>query len=79
MSLAGTVTILFTDLVESTEPLVALGELRFDQIRDEHDTLVGGSISAHGGEIVKHTGDGYMAVFATARRLLSKAPCWPGA
>jgi predicted ATPase/class 3 adenylate cyclase len=73
MSPAGTVTILFTDLVESTELLVGLGELRFDQIRDEHDTLVGGSLSAHGGEIVKHTGDGYMAVFATASDALAAA------
>ena len=69
----GTVTILFTDLVGSTDLLVALGELRFDQIRDEHDTLVGGSINAHGGEIVKHTGDGYMAAFVTASGALAAA------
>jgi predicted ATPase/class 3 adenylate cyclase/tetratricopeptide (TPR) repeat protein len=69
----GTVTVVFTDLVGSTELLVALGELRFDQIRDEHDTLVGGSINAHRGGIVKHTGDGYMAAFATANDALGAA------
>jgi class 3 adenylate cyclase len=69
----GPVTILFTDLVGSTELLVALGEVRFDQIRDEHDTLVGGSISTHRGDVVKHTGDGYMAAFATASDALAAA------
>src|SRR5262249_61780468 len=63
---AGTLTLLFTDLVGSTESLVALGEDRCDSVRDEHDALVGGSIAAHHGELVKHTGDGYMAVFRRA-------------
>src|SRR5215472_3527577 len=63
---ATTVTLLFTDLVGSTESLVALGQDRFDAIRDEHDALVGGTITAHHGELVKHTGDGYMAVFRRA-------------
>jgi predicted ATPase/class 3 adenylate cyclase len=58
-----TLTLLFTDLVGSTESLVELGEDRFDLVRDEHDALVGGSITVHHGELVKHTGDGYMAVF----------------
>jgi class 3 adenylate cyclase len=60
------VTLLFTDLVGSTESLVALGEERYDSVRDQHDALVGGTIAAHHGEIVKHTGDGYMAVFRQA-------------
>src|SRR5262249_55732974 len=55
----GTLTLLFTDLVGSTQSLVALGEDRFDAVRDEHDALVGGTIAAHHGELVKHTGDGY--------------------
>src|SRR5262249_12726742 len=38
----------------------------FDSVRDEHDALVGGTIAAHTGELVKHTGDGYMAVFERA-------------
>jgi predicted ATPase/class 3 adenylate cyclase len=62
----GTVTLLFTDLVGSTESLVSLGEDRFDSLRDEHDALVGGTIRAHRGELVKYTGDGYMAAFRRA-------------
>src|SRR5215471_12601254 len=70
---AGTLTLLFTDLVGSTESLVALGEDRFDSVRDEHDALVGGTITAHHGELVKHTGDGYMAVFGRAEDAVSAA------
>jgi class 3 adenylate cyclase len=63
---AGTLTVLFTDLVGSTESLVALGEDRYDSVRDEHEALVGGPIAAHHGEVVKSTGDGYMAAFPRA-------------
>jgi class 3 adenylate cyclase len=63
---SGTVTLLFTDLVGSTESLVALGEDRYDSVRDEHEVLVAGTIAAHQGEIVKSTGDGYMGAFRRA-------------
>src|SRR5215471_3583550 len=63
---AGTVTLMFTDLVGSTDSLVALGQDRFDAIHDEHDALVGGVIAARDGEVVKQTGDGYMAAFPCA-------------
>src|SRR5215207_10964634 len=62
----GTVTLLFTDLVGSTESLVALGEDRYDSVRDEHEVLVGGTIAAYHGQIVKSTGDGYMGAFPRA-------------
>jgi len=64
--MAGTLTLLFTDLVGSTEALVALGEDRYESVRDEHEVLVAGTIAAHDGEIVKSTGDGYMAAFPRA-------------
>src|SRR6266536_3579643 len=70
---AGTVTVLFTDLVGSTESLVALGEDRFDSVRDAHDALVGGTITANDGEVVKHTGDGYMAAFPRAADAVAAA------
>jgi predicted ATPase/class 3 adenylate cyclase len=62
----GTVTLLFTDLVASTELRVALGEDRFGSVREEHDLLVGGAITEHHGEVVKSTGDGCMAAFPRA-------------
>jgi predicted ATPase/class 3 adenylate cyclase len=63
---SGTVTSLFTDLVGSTESLVALGEDRYDSVRDEHEVLVAGTIAAYHGEVVKSTGDGYMGAFPRA-------------
>jgi predicted ATPase/class 3 adenylate cyclase len=63
---AGTLTLLFTDLVGSTAALVALGEDRYDSVRDEHEVLVGGTIAAYHGEVVKGTGDGYMGAFRRA-------------
>jgi class 3 adenylate cyclase/tetratricopeptide (TPR) repeat protein len=69
----GTVVVMFTDLVGSTELLVALGEDRFDSVRDEHDSLVGGSIHTHHGQVVKHMGDGFMAVFPGAAEAIAAA------
>ena len=63
---AGAVTLLFTDLVGSTASLVALGEDRYDSVRGEHEALVAGTIAAYHGEVVKSTGDGYMAAFRRA-------------
>jgi predicted ATPase/class 3 adenylate cyclase len=61
----GTVTFLFTDLEESTR----LWEEHPDAMRRalvRHDGLVREAIAAHGGVVVKGTGDGVHAAFATA-------------
>jgi predicted ATPase/class 3 adenylate cyclase len=70
---SGTVTLLFTDLVGSTESLVALGEDRYDSVRDEHEVLVAGTIAAHHGEVVKSTGDGYVGAFLRAGDAIAAA------
>lgn len=61
----GTVTFLFTDLEGST----SLWERYPDAMRTalaRHDELVGGAIGEHRGHVVKSTGDGFLAAFATA-------------
>jgi len=68
-----TLTLLFTDLVGSTEALVGLSEDRFDPVRDEHDALVGGTIAPHRGELVERTGDASMAVFRRAGEAIAAA------
>ena len=82
---SGTVTFLFTDLEGSTR----LWEEHPDAMRDalaRHDEILRGTVESHGGYVVKTTGDGLHAVFATASaataaavdaqsRLLSEA--WP--
>jgi predicted ATPase len=42
-------------------------------VRDEHEVLVGGTIAAYHGEVVKSTGDGYMAAFARAADAVAAA------
>jgi class 3 adenylate cyclase len=68
-----TCTILFTDLVGSTELRSRLGDDAFDARRQTHDRLLTDAIGRHGGELVKHEGDGVMAVFSSAADALSSA------
>lgn len=82
---SGTVTFLFTDIEGSTrkwqqEPSMVSALAR-------HDELLYETVEAHGGRVLKHTGDGAVAVFAAAtdaivaaaqaQRALRAEP-WPG-
>jgi len=58
--------VLFTDLVGSTELRSRVGEEAADELRREHDRLVGGAIRVHRGTVVKQLGDGLMATFTGA-------------
>ncbi len=62
---AGTITFLFTDLEGSTR----LWEQFPDAMKGalgRHDAILRGAIEASGGQVVKTTGDGMMAVFGSA-------------
>ena len=72
-SRAETVTVLFTDMVGSTELRQSLGDDRADSLRREHDRVLRTSISAHGGTEVKGTGDGLMVVFNSAAQAVAAA------
>jgi class 3 adenylate cyclase/tetratricopeptide (TPR) repeat protein len=61
-----TVTVVFTDLVGSTDLRLALGDDRADALTDECARLVTAAVSSAGGEVVKALGDGLMAVFPAA-------------
>lgn len=61
-------TILFTDIVGSTEMTARLGARGAVELIRAHDAIVGRCLAAHGGREVKHTGDGIMAVFPDSRR-----------
>lgn len=68
-----TATVLFTDLVSSTELRVELGEERADQLRRDHDELLREVVDRNGGSVVKGAGDGMMAAFAAASDALTAA------
>jgi class 3 adenylate cyclase/tetratricopeptide (TPR) repeat protein len=68
-----TMTVLFTDLVSSTQIMNLLGESTFEKLRQSHLSLLGQTIAAHGGVEVKTLGDGVMAVFAAASDAVTAA------
>jgi class 3 adenylate cyclase len=56
-------TVLFTDIVSSTEQLSASGDLHWRHQLDVHDGIVDALLVKHGGRRAKHTGDGVFALF----------------
>jgi class 3 adenylate cyclase len=56
-------TILFTDLVASTERAAASGDEAWRELMARHDALVADRLRRFGGREVKHTGDGILATF----------------
>ncbi len=64
--MSGTVTVLFTDLVGSTDLLSRIGEAAFDEVRRAHFSILREAIHRHGGDEIKTLGDGVLAVFGSA-------------
>ncbi|HEY7983534.1 MAG TPA: AAA family ATPase, partial [Ktedonobacterales bacterium] len=62
----GTVTLLFTDQVGSTETLQRLGDEEGERLRRAHFGLLREAAALHGGEEVKNLGDGLMVAFTSA-------------
>ncbi len=56
-------TVLFTDIVASTERASELGDRRWRELLESHDSGVRRQVDAHGGRVVKSLGDGYLATF----------------
>jgi class 3 adenylate cyclase len=59
-------TVLFTDIVGSTELTQRLGDEAAMKVVELHDRVVRNALGALGGREVKHTGDGIMASFFSA-------------
>jgi class 3 adenylate cyclase len=56
-------TVLFTDIVASTERAAALGDSRWQALLEAHDTTVRRQLDRYRGEFLASTGDGVLAVF----------------
>jgi pimeloyl-ACP methyl ester carboxylesterase len=61
-------TVLFTDIVGSTEQVGRLGDRRWRRVLNLHDELARRLIEEVGGRLVKTTGDGILATFDGPRR-----------
>ncbi|MCW2544516.1 MAG: hypothetical protein JWM40_2068 [Frankiales bacterium] len=66
MGETGTATVLFTDIVGSTELRTRMGPDAADVLRRIHDGLLIDVIARHRGQLVKGLGDGVMATFGSA-------------
>jgi class 3 adenylate cyclase len=56
-------TVMFTDVVGSTERAAALGDARWRDLLSRHDELMRAEIDRHRGREVKTMGDGFLATF----------------
>jgi class 3 adenylate cyclase len=66
-------TFMFTDIVDSTKLVEALGEDKWRKLLTWHDKRLRELIEAEGGEVIKQTGDGYFAAFHSVASALDAA------
>lgn len=56
-------TVVFLDMAGSTEHAARLGDRRWREVLDSYDELVAELAGCHGGQVIKHTGDGSLLLF----------------
>jgi class 3 adenylate cyclase/pimeloyl-ACP methyl ester carboxylesterase len=66
-------TIMFTDIVGSSNKAGELGDRRWKELLDEHDRIIAFEVDNHGGRLVKNTGDGALATFDGPARAIRAA------
>jgi class 3 adenylate cyclase len=60
------VTFMFTDVVGSTQLIEVIGDEAWENLLRWHDRVFREIFAAHGGDVVKHTGDGFLVAFPSA-------------
>lgn len=66
-------SVLFTDVVGSTERASQLGDTRWRELLDDHHAVVRRQLELHKGREVKTTGDGFLATFDSPTRAVQCA------
>jgi pimeloyl-ACP methyl ester carboxylesterase len=66
-------TVLFTDMVESTNRAVQLGDARWRALISDHDRLVRDELTRFRGREIDRRGDGFLAIFDGPARAISSA------
>jgi pimeloyl-ACP methyl ester carboxylesterase len=66
-------TVLFTDIVGSTERAAQLGDRTWRELLQRHDAMVRDALARHRGREVKTTGDGFLATFDGPARAIRGA------
>ena len=57
------ITVLFTDIADSTKRAVELGDNKWQGVLERHNSMAKSLIERFGGVVVKNTGDGFLATF----------------
>ena len=68
-----TVTVMFSDIVDSTVMSQELGDEQWRELVADHFSLLALLCEKHGGTLVKRMGDGTMTVFKSARAAVDTA------
>lgn len=63
-------TIMFTDIVSSTEQAARLGDARWRTMLDSYEAVVNKQLERFGGRMIKFTGDGSLATFDSPARAI---------
>jgi DNA-binding NarL/FixJ family response regulator len=63
-------TVMFSDIVASTERAAQIGDRRWREVLDRHDELVREQLAGHGGQEINTTGDGFLALFDAPARAI---------
>lgn len=66
----GTITIVFSDIEESTARMNAVGDTRWFELLGHHNEVIRAAVNEYGGTEVKNQGDGFMLTFPSARRAI---------
>jgi class 3 adenylate cyclase len=69
----GTVTLVFTDIVDSTLVLGRIGDEAWLDVLRRHNAVIQEATTTHGGTVVETQGDGSMLAFSSARRAVASA------
>ncbi|MGJ9411482.1 adenylate/guanylate cyclase domain-containing protein [Aeromicrobium sp. CF4.19] len=72
-ALDGTVTILFSDIEDSTALNHELGDRAWVHLLQRHDRIVHRAVQEHGGHVVKTQGDGFMVAFGSPEQAVRAA------
>jgi pimeloyl-ACP methyl ester carboxylesterase len=68
-----TATVLFTDIVASTEQAARMGHRKWNSLTHDHDAMVRATLTRHRGREVKTMGDGFLATFDATSRAVRAA------
>lgn len=63
-------TLVFTDIVQSTDRAHALGDARWTELLDRQEAAAARQLARFGGQLIKGTGDGALAIFPSPARAI---------